>query len=85
MTERIRLDDMTDDQLDHLYAELEQLRLIAKVNHGLHRAAHDEAIAAEAKLAAVRALHERDDSSPFGPWCGICSAKWPCQTIEAIE
>ncbi|GGK61781.1 hypothetical protein Sme01_03650 [Sphaerisporangium melleum] len=44
-----------DDELAALRAELERMRLIARVNDGLHRAAHAEAEQAEAAVARVRA------------------------------
>jgi hypothetical protein len=40
---------------------------------------------AETQLAAVRALHERDDSNPLGPWCGTCLCSWPCGTIRTLD
>lgn len=53
-----------------------------------HREARARAEVAEAKLAAVRALHQRstvltnlDDT----PYCRHCIAPWPCATIQAIE
>ncbi|MDT0381400.1 hypothetical protein RM572_21820 [Streptomyces sp. DSM 42041] len=40
---------------------------------------------AEKQLTAVRALHQRDDSNPLGPWCGTCSVPWPCRTAAALD
>ena len=40
---------------------------------------------AEARLAAVRAEHARDDSNPLGPWCGTCIGTWPCATMTALD
>ncbi len=46
---------------------------------------HEAALGqAEARVAAVRALHGRDDSNPLGPWCDICLCKWPCRTTVAL-
>src|SRR5262245_21843603 len=38
-----------------------------------------------AAIEQARALHSRDDSNPFGPWCGICMAAWPCETRRALD
>lgn len=79
MTDRIRLDDMTDDQLDQLYAEVdekaEQLRFLRantlpelrrRVEHeqGGKARWRERAKQAEAKLAAVRKLCSEPDSHP---------------------
>lgn len=68
-------------------AEAEVVRLRRELAVEEAHAAREMAVAvvAETKVAAVRALHERDDSSSFGPWCGTCMARWPCQTVRAID
>ena len=43
------------------------------------------AVAAEAAVARVEALHPRDDSNPRGPWCGTCLTVWPCDTVRALS
>lgn len=47
--------------------------------------AEERAEQAEARIAAVRALHARDDSNPLGPWCGTCTGHWPCATVIALD
>ena len=77
--------------------ELEQLRLIARVNHGLHRSADEDAVQAAAAIVRVRALHvpfrRRDDIA----YCDHCSVSagsewrryvlvpWPCPTLAALD
>lgn len=39
------------------------------------------AAAAEGLIDRALLRHQRDDSSPFGPWCSTCSCKWPCGTV----
>ncbi|MFE9382339.1 hypothetical protein ACFYMO_03745 [Streptomyces sp. NPDC007025] len=61
-------------------ADAEQAELRAERDR-----AREVAVRLENQLAAVRALHARDDSNPHGPWCNTCLTTWPCHTIRAIE
>jgi predicted nucleic acid-binding Zn-ribbon protein len=66
-------------------------RTVAAAERGtddLARIAHDQltrAEQAEARIAAVRELHNADRSNPLGPWCPECTCSWPCPTITAFD
>ena len=64
--DRPGLDQLTSDQLDRLYAELDELLLIVRMKDGMHRSAegdvatlHARAERAEATLTAVRKLAQQ--------------------------
>jgi septal ring factor EnvC (AmiA/AmiB activator) len=92
VTDRIRLDDLTSDQLDALYEQLdaaeesEAQRQLATAREAL-ASATTRAARAEAAVARVRALHHQD-----GAHCAVCTedfgrlnADWPCPTIRALD
>jgi hypothetical protein len=79
VTDRIRLDDLTSDALDALYAELAEAREQLRLVDGMRRQDLDSAAAAiqraehaEAALARVRDLHQPMQRGPF-TICGHCS------------
>jgi hypothetical protein len=59
MTDRIRLDDLTSDQLDDLYRRIETLEHVAAGNRRHVQLIVPELERAEAAIARVRALAER--------------------------
>jgi hypothetical protein len=67
--------------LDEARAEVADLRadlaLTSRVQAARYRIERD---AAEARLAAVRALHEDDDG-----WCAYDGSDYPCATIRALD
>jgi hypothetical protein len=95
MTDRLSLDDMTSDQLDELYDELDRARqelqqhaeadsADAAAGSYAGRAEH-----AEAQLAHVRRLHRPVGvvaAAEFGeaPDCAACRRTWPCQTYNGV-
>lgn len=95
MTQRIRLDDLTSDQLDALYEQLDKAE--QETTATATAAAHltslvlDRAERAEAAIARVRALHQCVGvvaAAEFGnpPDCAICGPNcWPCSTIRALD
>lgn len=98
--DRPALDEMTSDQLDQLYEQLEQAELDAEQQERNYRALMNERTSyrkgwkyeqkrravAEATLNAIRALHERD---PEADYCVVCSnhgdITWPCATVAVLD
>ncbi len=88
MTDRIRLDELTSDQLDALYDRIATLEHVATGNRRHVQYAVPELERAEAAIARVRDLHYQQD----GAYCAICTedfgrlqADWPCPTIAALD
>ncbi|MFF8679525.1 hypothetical protein ACF07F_16600 [Streptomyces sp. NPDC015237] len=89
MSDRIALDDLTSDQLDQLYADLDRYEEVVgelnETNTGLAR----RAARAEAAVARARALHRRNEHTGD---CEHCSARdypnyavpHPCDTVRAL-
>lgn len=56
--------------------ELERLRLLVGVNHGLHRSAHEDAVRAEDAFARVDAKHQRWHAWTFIPCAYHEGGEW---------
>lgn len=97
MTDRISLNDMTSDQLDQLYRELDTARRMLDLNDlrlidemvATVEQHMDRATRAEAAIERVRALHQPVGvvaAAEFGnpPDCATCGPNtWPCPTYNA--
>lgn len=82
---------ITDDQLDALYDDRDELR--AERDHSdeaarrildQHQQLASERYVWQERVFAARCLHGRDDSNPHGPWCNTCLTAWPCATAVAL-
>lgn len=89
MTDRIRLDDLTSDQLDALYDELTDARGQLRLADGMRQQNLDSAAAAiqraeraEAAIARVRAIHTH---GPRTNTCNDCGQPWPCEVTRALD
>lgn len=82
LTERLR-HDLTDP---HIYAF--DCPVCGKHRHELAHEAADALEAAEAKLAAIDALHQPEmEPGLHGTWCHACDATvpWPCPTHRILH
>ncbi|TMR11732.1 hypothetical protein ETD86_34755 [Nonomuraea turkmeniaca] len=79
--------ETAEQEAKRLGNELERLRLIASVNHGLHRSAHEEADQALAAIACVRALHPSAEEAHAAQQalCIECCTPAPCPTRKALD
>jgi hypothetical protein len=84
-TDRPGINHLTSDQLDRLYGRLDYLAGYAATLETYATEQRESAERAEATLAAVRALHERD---PEADYCVVCSnhgdITWPCATVAVF-
>lgn len=82
MTDRIRLDDLTSDQLDALYDRIATLESVAAGNKRHVQLIVPELERAEAAIARVRAIHTH---GPRTNTCNDCGQPWPCEVTRALD
>jgi predicted nuclease with TOPRIM domain len=94
--QRHTVDTITDDELDRLYAERDELR--QRFHNQAHAATElieqlgtteAELVTTRSAIDRVRKLHQRWDASPGD--CAHCITgssdlvPWPCLTIQALD
>ncbi|WP_033307367.1 hypothetical protein RFN58_07010 [Streptomyces iakyrus] len=84
MTERIRLDDLTSDQLAQLYDRLDELAEVSATRKRIARRRRDQLDQAEAAIARARALHARVLRME-ALTCAHCGQAWPCPTVRVLD